>query len=157
MSGIMRGDVFYIEKFLTAGCEQNPGRPAVVVSNDMCNEFSSVIEVVYLTTQNKNSLPTHVVIKSLPRESIALCEQITSVAKERVGDWCARVSDDELSQIEEAMLVSLGLDYTNPADNVTEIVELPNMAKITAERDLYKSLYNGMLDRLLPAKKYGGG
>lgn len=108
---IRRGDVFYIESsFSTVGSEQRAGRPAVVVSNDANNEFSPTVEVVYLTTQPKHELPTHVEINSLKRESIALCEQITSVAVERIGDYCGAVSNAEMSAIETAMLVSLGIE-----------------------------------------------
>lgn len=108
--GIKRGDVYYIESSnFTVGSEQRPGRPAVVVSNDKCNEHSSVVEVIYLTTQPKHDLPTHVTIRSLSRESTALCEQITSVATERFGDFCGRVTPQELQRIETAIMVSLGL------------------------------------------------
>lgn len=82
---IRRGEVYYIEGFQTVGSEQHPGRPAIIVSNDMNNEFSSTVEVIYLTTQPKTNLPTHVEIHSLKRDSIALCEQISSVAVENVS------------------------------------------------------------------------
>lgn len=110
MSCITRGDVFYVESYQTDGSEQRPGRPAVIVSNNMCNEFSPVVEVVYLTSQPKKDMKTHVTIKSLPRTSTALCEQITSVAKDRIRDWYGRVTDDEMRRIEVAMIVSLGLE-----------------------------------------------
>lgn len=106
---VRRGEIYYVESFVTTGSEQRPGRPAVVVSNDMNNEFSSTVEVVYFTTQPKRSLPTHVRILSTSRESIALCEQITSVAIERLGDFCGEVSPQELAEIDAALLVSLGL------------------------------------------------
>ena len=75
MSEIERGDIWYMESgYNTVGSEQRPGRPAIVVSNDRNNEHSSTLEVVYLTTQPKHDLPTHVTIRSTNRESIALCE-----------------------------------------------------------------------------------
>ena len=70
---IKRGDIWYIESGYSVGSEQRAGRPAIVVS-------SGTVEVVYLTTQPKRDLPTHVTISSLSRESTALCEQITSVS-----------------------------------------------------------------------------
>lgn len=120
MSGIRRGEIYYIESgFQTTGSEQRPGRPAIIVSNDMNNEFSSTVEVVYLTTQPKHNLPTHVAIRSLKRDSIALCEQITSVAVERIGDFCGEVSDSELRAVEAAMRTSLGLDDDAPVVDET--------------------------------------
>ena len=38
------------------------GRPAVIISNDIGNNAGPVLEIVYLTTQEKKPLPTHVKI-----------------------------------------------------------------------------------------------
>lgn len=77
MNEVKRGDIYYIvNNYQEEGSEQRAGRPAVVVSNDKGNQHSNVIEVVYLTTQPKTDLPTHIDIKSANRPSIALCEQI---------------------------------------------------------------------------------
>ena len=118
-----RGDIYYIGGGLTTGSEQRPGRPAVIVSNEKNNEFSSTVEVVYLTTQPKKDLPTHVVIRSLNRESIAICEQITTVATERIGDYKGRVTDNEMANLEIAMLVSLGLQMGTVKEKVVEVVK----------------------------------
>lgn len=86
---IKRGDIWYIESGYSVGSEQRAGRPAIVVSNNRNNQYSGTVEVVYLTTQPKRDLPTHVTISSLSRESTALCEQITSVSTERFGSYRA--------------------------------------------------------------------
>ena len=106
---IRRGDVYYIRKYPTCGSEQQPARPAVVVSNDFCNSKSAVVEVVYLTCQNKKTLPTHVLVQSTGRKSIALCEQITSVAVERLGNYKCHLSTDEMLLIDHALGVSVGI------------------------------------------------
>mgnify|MGYP000672913211 CR=1 FL=1 len=54
---INRGDIFYVNPSETVGSEQRSGRPAIIVSNPLCNEHSPVVEVVYLTCQYKK--PTH--------------------------------------------------------------------------------------------------
>lgn len=106
---IKRGEVWYIEKGYSTGSEQNSGRPAVVVSNDLNNLHGTTVEVVYLTTQPKRNLPTHVLIHSLSRISTALCEQIITVAIERVGNFCGCLTADEMEGIEAAIHISLGL------------------------------------------------
>lgn len=117
---IKHGDIWYIESgYATVGSEQRPGRPAVVVSNDKNNEYSSTLEVIYLTTQPKHDLPTHVTIRSTNRESTALCEQITSVAVERFGDYCGHVTEHEMNRIETALLISLGLIVKEPVTEET--------------------------------------
>ena len=80
MNDIKRGEMFYISRGGASynGSEQHADRPAVVVSNNKNNENSNVVEVVYMTTQPKTDLPTHVTIRSTGRISTALCEQVYS-------------------------------------------------------------------------------
>ena len=111
MSDIKRGEILYIEKGnVTVGSEQFPNRPAVVVSNDLNNAHSNVIEVVYMTTQPKADLPTHVTIRSTGRMSTALCEQVVSVSKDRINGYVGQCSDKEMESIDIALMISLGLD-----------------------------------------------
>lgn len=56
-------------------------RPCIVVSNNACNEFSSIVYVVPLTTSAKKPMPTHCVISSAKIASIALCENIIGIER----------------------------------------------------------------------------
>lgn len=93
----------------TNGSEQYADRPAVVVSNDENNRYSGVIEVVYLTTAPKTDLPTHVIINSTGRKSTVLCEQVTSVSVDRVNNYIGQVSEQEMKNIEIALMISLAI------------------------------------------------
>lgn len=168
---VERGDIFYINKSAsTHGSEQIAGRPGIIVSNVKNNEYSEIFEVVYTTTQEKNPLPTHVTIRSTPRVSTALCEQITTVSLERLGDYIGKVSKSEMSNLETAMLISLDLYAEQVREKIVEVPvevekkvmkgvtasaeaelaeELTNVAKITAERDVYKLMYENLLGRLI--------
>lgn len=107
---VHRGDVFFFNKDNDiVGSEQNGGRPGIVVSNDVGNWFSGIITVVYTTTQDKPSLPTHTKLNSLYKESIALCEQIHTLSKQRIVNKICKVTDDELEQIDNSLITSLGL------------------------------------------------
>ena len=110
MAGYFKGEIYYIHPGEAVGCEQSGGRPGIIVSNDMGNEFSKVVEVVYLTTRNKKPLPTHVEINSAKCKSIALCEQIETVSKDRIGNYINSVTMNEMKKLNEAMMVSLGID-----------------------------------------------
>lgn len=111
-----RGEIYYIERGYTAGSEQAAGRPAVIVSNDAGNKHSDCVTVVYLTTQPKTELPTHVFINSAQKVSIALCECVGNVSKERIGSFYGKVTGGEMQQINEALRVALAL----PAERATE-------------------------------------
>ena len=106
-----RGDIFYIARGGgTTGSEQYADRPAIVVSNNECNKHSSVIEVVYITTQPKADLPTHVTISSTGRISTALCEQVSSISTDRVNNYIGQVTDQEMENIDIALMISLGIN-----------------------------------------------
>ena len=71
---IRRGDIYFaIKSRPSKGSVQNAskGRPVIIVSNDMNNEHSETLEIVFLTTAPKKDLPTHVEITSADKKSIA--------------------------------------------------------------------------------------
>ena len=136
---VYRGDIFYIQMGSSVGSEQSAGRPGVIVSNDMGNKHSPNVEVVFLTSKDKKPLPTHVdVFCKVP--STALCENIHTVSKERLGDFIKSCSTSEMKRIDEALLVSLGIEPPKHAE--------VNPTSVEIERNLYKALYEQLLDRV---------
>ncbi len=112
MNDIKRGEMFYISRGGASynGSEKHSDRPAVVVSNNKNNENSNVVEIVYMTTQPKTDLPTHVTVRSTGRPSTVLCEQVYSVSTERVGTYIGECTDKEMENIDIALMISLQLD-----------------------------------------------
>ena len=166
MNEVKRGDIYYIvNNYQEEGSEQRAGRPAVVVSNDKGNQHSNVIEVVYLTTQPKTDLPTHIDIKSANRPSIALCEQISSVSKDRLGNYIGTCTKYELEMLNAGMMISFGIDIpiqkviVQPQEKKEEPIkampqEKPSeeLIKAIAERDMFERLYREMLEKLIGGK-----
>lgn len=108
---IARGEIFYVVPMgneITEG-QFTGGRPAIIVSNDMNNELNGIVEVVYLTRQEhcKYDLPTNVLVRSTGIASLALCNQIYTVAKKRIGKYICECTENEMSGIETAMGLSL--------------------------------------------------
>lgn len=118
MDDIKRGEIFYIARGATSGSEQFADRPAVVVSNDENNKHSGVIEVAYLTTAPKTDLPTHVTIRSTGRTSTVLCEQVTSVSVDRVNKYIGQVSEQEMKNIDIALMISLAIGEDTKSSKV---------------------------------------
>ena len=104
-----RGEIFFINEGESTGSEQGGARPGIIVSNDIGNKHAPIVEVVYLTSREKKLMPTHVKIKSSPIPSIALCEQIETVYKKRIGKYLAKATMDEMKLIDKALAVSIGL------------------------------------------------
>lgn len=107
---VMRGEVYYIKSFPTSGHEQKSGRPAVIVSNNENNATSGTYEICYMTLQDKPKIPTHVFIDRGPCiNSTILCEQVTTITKEKLGDFMCRIPEHLEEKLDKALAVSLGL------------------------------------------------
>lgn len=153
---IKRGEIFFISRsdnYPEYGSEQYAGRPAIVVSNQNLNATSSTVEIVYLTTKEKNDSLLHVKIRSTIKPSVAICEQITSISKERIGDYYGTCTDEELQKIDIAIAKSLGLQLSSdpdkgiPKEEAAQLIEARKKAEV--ERDTYKNMYDILLGKLL--------
>lgn len=145
---LTRGDIHYIFESETSGSEMRAGRPAIIVSNNKCNSHSSVIEIVYLTTKSKTDLPTHVAIRSASKPSIAVCEQISSVNKSRVGSYIGTCTTAEMDAVNIAIAISLAIDYPLSESNVGFDNIRKKLSQAESERDMYKSMYKDILIKL---------
>lgn len=168
---IKRGDIWYVSKGNYTGCEQAAGRPAIIVSNEKNNACAEAVEVVYLTTQPKKDLPTHVLIRSSERESTALCEQITTVSVDRLLGYKGHLTPAEMTNVEVAMLISLELEVGKPVEKIVEVTKEvpvirdvkvstpasnPNMAAelaaAKAKCEMLQIMYESLLNRVLAGK-----
>lgn len=147
-----RGDIFFITKGAYTGSEQNGGRPGVIVSNDVGNKHSPNVEVVFLTSQEKNPLPTHVkVLCKVP--STALCENIQTVSKERLDTFISSCTTSEMKNIDHALLCSLGINVLAAVGGTQVSAPVQKtVSEAEIERNLYKTLYEQLLDRVMVNK-----
>lgn len=147
-----RGEIYYIDAFPVIGCEQRPGRPAVIVLNDINNDHSQTVEVVYLTSKSKPNIPTHIAIGAgTQRESTALCEQITTVDINRVGDYYGRCTDEELAELNKAAMISLSLCEIRKTENETD--EVTKLRKKIDEASWKRDYLQNMCRWLIDEKK----
>ena len=152
-----RGEIYYISIGHTTGSEIRKDRPGIIVSNDKQNERSGLVEVVYLTTHAHEDQPTHVSIRSSDRPSTALCEQVNTISKARVGDYCGTCTPEEMVAVDAALLISLGIELETKREEPTKPlvvdVELDDkkvalvIERLTAERDVYHKLLHKMIDK----------
>ena len=90
---------------------QSGVRPCLVISNDKCNKYSTVLTVVPCTTRNKKSLPTHVEIEDdlFIEDSILMCEQILSVDIDSFDRIAGHLYAKDVHRVEKALKTQLGL------------------------------------------------
>lgn len=89
---------------------QGGQRPAIIVSNNMCNKHSPVVSVVPITSRDKKPLPTHVSIwgYGLNCECTVMCEQITSVDKTMITKKIGNISHESVrAAINRALQIQL--------------------------------------------------
>lgn len=93
------------------GSEQAGTRPVLIVSRDALNASSPVVVVVPLTRRaNKAKLyPSHVVIEpggsGLDHESVALCEQVRAISKNRLQRRRGEVGSGVMEAVCRALAV----------------------------------------------------
>ncbi|WP_315672293.1 type II toxin-antitoxin system PemK/MazF family toxin [Clostridium sp. 19966] len=112
---VKRGDIFYADLSPVVGSEQGGIRPVIIIQNDVGNKYSPTIIVAAITSQiNKAKLPTHVEISSeeygLNKDSVVLLEQIRTLDKRRLKEKIGHMKDEDMKLVNEALLISLGLD-----------------------------------------------
>lgn len=136
MAGLtQRGDIFYIKGIENDKVGGRKNRPAVVVSNNANNRHSDRIEIVYLTTQPKTELPTHVTIRSTGQVSTALCESVNTVHEDRFENYAGKCTDQEMEHIDIALMTSLGIEgNVTQTRDISEYEELVQKQKKEIER-----------------------
>ena len=120
---INKGDIYYIcedPNKPSIGVEIWSNRPGIIVSNNVSNLNSGFVQVVYLSSsKNKRmDVPTHIVVTSDSKEVVALCEQIHTVDKSRLKTKLGQITDEELKDINEALLFSLGINDTKSPEGI---------------------------------------
>jgi len=111
---IHRGDIYLVDLCNAIGSEQGGVRPAIVVQNEVGNQFAPTTIVCPLTSKQKKNIVTHVLLTpgdcGIREESTVLCEQLRTVDKERLIKKIGEVHNiEKLQAINNKIIVSLGL------------------------------------------------
>ena len=104
-----RGDVFWVKSDPARGTEVRKTRPAVIVSNDSCNEYGTRVIALPVTSNVESLYPGEALIKIQCRAARVLGDRMRSLDKSRLGSRIGSLSPAELSAVEEAVLITLGL------------------------------------------------
>ena len=110
---IKRGEIYYADLSPVVGSEQGGVRPVLIIQNDVGNKYSPTVIVSATTSQlGKAKLPTHIELPAekynLPKNSVALLEQIRTLDKRRLQEKVTTLSPDKMREVNKALLISLG-------------------------------------------------
>ena len=95
------------------GSEQGGLRPVLIIQNNVGNKYSPTVIVTAITSKlDKAKLPTHIELSAekyhLPKDSVALLEQIRTLDKRRLLEKMTVLEDGKMKEINRAILISLG-------------------------------------------------
>ena len=102
---IRRGDLFWIEPDESRGSIPGYSHPQVVIQDDVFNRsrISTVIVCALTSNLNRANEPGNVRLElgegNLPRQSVVVVSQVSTVYKARLGERIGALSTDRVEQI----------------------------------------------------------
>ena len=109
---LKKGSLVWANLPKSEGSVQQGARPCLCLGNEKGLQNSNVVTVIPLTKHKKAMhLPVHVLIPEhpLPKESVAMAEQITTISKDAIVQIVGMLDPVYLQKVEKAILLQLGI------------------------------------------------
>lgn len=104
-----RGDVYWVNFDPAVGSEIQKKRPAVIVSNNLNNQYMPRVQVLPLTSNVNRVYPCEALVTLRKKQGKALADQITTVDKFRLGEFIGALNTAEMQSVNKIILLQLGL------------------------------------------------
>jgi mRNA interferase MazF len=109
-----RGDIYLVEFDPARGHEIQKTRPALIIQNDIGNQYSPITIVAALTSKfDTPPHPTDVIVdrgqSGLLQKSAVVLNQIRSVDRQRLIRRLGRLDVVTMRRVDHALTISLGL------------------------------------------------
>ena len=120
-----RGDIYLVDLGKPIGSVQGGCRPAVVIQNDIGNQYGPTLIVAPITSRiwKKAEQPTHCRLdkmECLSDSSMVLLEQITTIDKSLIRKYLGKFDKSQMNKIDYCIKISLGLCKIARAEIFTE-------------------------------------
>jgi mRNA interferase MazF len=102
---IRRGDIFWVSSRVEGSADAEVAHPHVVVQDDVFNRSRVHTVIVCAVTSNlkRSNEPGNVLLEvgegDLPRQSVLVVSQISSVARSELGAYIGAVSSERVEQV----------------------------------------------------------
>jgi len=108
-----RGEIRLVPLEPVTGHEIGKVRPALIISNNRNNEYSSTVTLIPITSSTEKVYPFEVFISKtdsgLQFDSKIKCNQIRTVDKLRLVRLAGKISEELLADVERALLIHIGI------------------------------------------------
>ena len=109
-----RGDIYLVNFDPTIGAEIRKTRPALIVQNDIANQYSPITILAAITSKfDIPPYPTEVIMETgesgLSQRSSVLLNQVRSVDRQRLIQRIGHASPETMQRVDQAIHISLGL------------------------------------------------
>lgn len=108
-----RGEIWLLDWSPSRGSEQAGFRPALIIQTDAANSNPGYPNTIVLAVSTKGkTVPFHIPLKpnrqnGLTETSFVKCEQVLTVAKERLARKLGVIAEGDLQQIKQAIRLVL--------------------------------------------------
>jgi mRNA interferase MazF len=104
-----RGEIYWVNFDPTVGGETRKTRPALVVSNDIGNEMSSLVIVAPITSKVKNIYPYEVKVSIDEKLGKIMLNQCRAVSKSRLSRKIDVADQETMRSVEDALKIVFAL------------------------------------------------
>ena len=109
-----RGEIWFVNLDPTIGAEIKKTRPALIISNDINNQYADTVTLLPISDKGEKIYPFEVYLPAkffgLTKESKVKCQQIRTVDKRRLAKFMGVVGPEEFQKVEQALLIHLGYE-----------------------------------------------
>lgn len=109
-----RGEIWLVSLEPTIAHEIGKAQPALVISNDLNNQYAETITILPITSKTEKIYPFETFISKeesgLPKDSKIKSNQIRTIDKKRLVKLMARIPEEKIKQVEQTILIHLGIE-----------------------------------------------
>jgi mRNA interferase MazF len=111
---IKRGEIYWVDWNPGRGSEQTGKRPALIIQNDIGNKHSTTTIIAACSSAVERPYPFVVQLTAkesgLPKDCSVNLSRILTIDNSRLLDKAGELSEDKMSEVDQAIKNSLGLN-----------------------------------------------